>query len=201
MLTDYSYDPNANHQLEIKERITEKLYSQQLLHWNKKLHNLSYRNAMTYGRTEHFNSLKFGIWFQGREYHSIPAPGFDAMNPEDRKVFCMELNPSNENLYKEMSIIADELGSIESEIVLVERFISNLVLFKAPPDTFKEILGDILYQSCAYLFEKIYSNNKTYNWDRNAEFSINTYVQENQKVLQLIRQRLLVNLITIQEYR
>jgi len=189
MSTDFNY------QLEIKERITEKLYSQQLLHWNKKLHNLSYRNAMTYGRTQDFNSLRFGIWFNGKEYHSIATPGFDALNPEDTKVFCMELNPSNENLYKEMEIIADELGSIEAEIVLVERFISNLVLFKAPPDTFKEILGEALYQCCARYFKQHSV------WDKNSEFSINTYVQENQKILQLMRQRLLVNMITIQEYR
>jgi hypothetical protein len=177
----------------VKKALMEKLYRKQLVHWNERLLRLSRQNACCHGRTT-TSQIQYAVWYRGREW----KPQHLDWTETHENPYCLELF-LDPKLNDEMAVIAEELGEIEAERDKVERFLSGLFLFNAPPEIFHKVLGDTLYDPCEKEIKKFCSQHPEDVWDRNGDFSMNIFVEANLDVIQLMKQRMLVNLVTLQE--
>jgi len=187
----------------IKDTLMTKLFNKQLLFWNNKLHDISYDNAKSFGRLvssniENENWWEYLIFYRNRKWHPVYL---DTMNdPETAQ--CLPLNEDQPNFTKRMNRIADELTELREEIYEAERFLSGLVLFNAPPNIFKKIMGDTLFGAIKKeLDESTYTVTYTHPDSipavMDAEFSLQVYADTNVRIIQAMNERIVLNLLTI----
>lgn len=172
----------------IKFQLLHELYHQPFNYWNRRFWLLSKTNALAHGRTTKFS---YAVYFKDKQYRPL---NLDWTNVEESK-YCLLLHPSFPDLRDEMQIIAEELDELSEEHYVVERFLSGLVLFKAPPNKFRQTLGDTLYQACKETIEKHFCVYPEDNWDKNGDFSMNVFVEKNQKVVKLMNERIVKNIV------
>ena len=170
------------------------LYSDQLKYWNKRLRILSVKNALCHGRKQDIR-IRYAIYFNRQEWRPQHLDWTD----NDLSAYCLPLHPAFPEMQDEMTVIADELGEIEEERYEADRFMSGLVLFKAPPSIFLNILGGSLYAPCKTEIETFCSRYPTDVWDRNGEFSMNIFVEKYQYIIIAMKARILINLVTLEE--
>ena len=188
MSTIYDY------RLAIKTKLLASLYADQLKFWNRKLRALSTKNAMCHGRQQRVN-LSYAVFFGNREWR----PQHLDWTEDDTSAYCLPLHSAFPEMQEEMAVIADELGEIEEERHEADRFLSGLVLFKAPPSIFLDVLGETLYEPCQVEIEAFCSKYPADVWDRNGEFSMNIFVEKYQYIIIAMKSRILVNLVTLGE--
>jgi hypothetical protein len=180
-----------DYRLIIKNKLMSKLYKAQLDYWNKRLIKLSRTNAMCFGRQQ---NLKYAIYFNRRQWRPEHLDWAD----NDTDAYCLPLHSSFPDMTEEMAIIADEMSQLEHEKYETDRFLSGLVLFKAPPHIFHKVLGDTLYRPIQPEIEKFCSHFSNKEWDRNGEFSMNIFIEKNQGIIKAMKERILVNLVTLE---
>jgi hypothetical protein len=92
--------------------------------------------------------------------------------------------------------VADELGDIVEEKYAVNRYISNLLTFPFTLGVMKDILGDMLYESCEAVLSR-HVLECSAQWGNAAQESLSLFVTENASTGKKLKERLLVNLITL----
>jgi hypothetical protein len=174
----------------IKLALMKRLYQAQFRHWNNKLILLSKTNAQCYGRSRYKDN--YGVYFKNKSWY---PEHLDWTNKEENK-YCLPLHPDFPNMLIEMGIIAEELQELQDEKYEADRFLSGLVLFNMPPNIMKETLGHTLYAPVRFFIERFASDLK-FDWSESEEFSLITYIGKNQTILKAMHERLMLNLITL----
>lgn len=168
-----------------------KLYTDQLRYWNGELAQLSKDNADSLGRG--FDGYHYAIFWNNKSY----APEKLDWTPSIEKAYCLPLNPRLPKLASRMQRIAEEYEELCDERYEAERFLSNLMLFSAPPKRLRKILGRTLYKVCEKNVERYCSGFSDRDWALNNEFSLKTFVENNQSIIKAMNARVIINLVTL----
>lgn len=180
-----------NYREAIKNAILKKLYQAQLDYWNGKLLDLSRANAVAYGRND---GATYAIYFRNKRWAPEHVDWTDNLKP----AYCLPLHPSSPNFVIQMGEIADELEELVDEKYEAERFLSSLVLFTAPPNRFKEVLGETLYAVCRADVEGAAGGFDQYCWNANDDQALQDFVKPNARIIAAMNERVLLNLVTIE---
>jgi hypothetical protein len=95
-----------------------------------------------------------------------------------------------------MDIISQELGEIEDEHYEINRFLSNLFTFSFDVTTLKDILGDMIYESCKDTLSR-FRNRFEKRWTDDAKTTLAAFITENESTKKKLKERLMINLITL----
>jgi len=175
----------------IKTDILEGLYKKQFRYWNDQLTALSHENTESWGRTK--DKIFYAIFWERRAYY----PHSWEESTSRSTPFCLPLNLRIKDFVPRMEKIAHELDTINDEKYEVERFLSNLVLFDASSDRFRDILGQTVHRFAAAAFERYCANNADRDWKLNNEFSLKTFVDANKHIIIKMSERVMLNLVTL----
>lgn len=178
------------YRMRIKTCVMERLYERQLEFWNRKLKELSRENADSYGRDP---SEEYAIFFRNRRWVPENLDWTDNEPP----AYCLPLNPKIPDFEKRMAEIADEFEELCNEKYEAERFLSNIVLFAAPPKRYREILGETIYSFVRDELEAYCPGIEDRDWEVNNEYSMKEYVEANQRIIKSMNERVLLNLVTL----
>ncbi|MEE4244762.1 MAG: hypothetical protein V2I33_05095 [Kangiellaceae bacterium] len=181
-----------NYREVLKKFLLNTLYQEQFSYWTRKLQLLQNENAKSHGRLIKNHSHVYAIFFNNKRWTA------DAImeNSQSTSAYCLPLNTKIPEFVTRMTEIAEELTELEEEQYEAERFISNLVTFDAPPERFKAILGVTLYRSAKEHINRAF-NTKKDDWNLNNEYSLKTFVKQNQEIIQKINERVMINLVTL----
>jgi hypothetical protein len=175
------------------QQILHKLYFEQLTYWNKQLWYVRKQNTIAHGRNNYDIHVSYGVLYGGQSFFHEHMSREDN---EDQKSIPLPIHPTRPELTTMMEVIADELGDIRDEKYAVNRYISNLLTFPFSLAAIKDILGDMLYESC----EAVLSHNElecSAQWGNAAQEALSLFVTENASTGKRLKERLLVNLITL----
>jgi len=176
--------------LSIKTNLLENLYKIPITYWSTRLEEACNWNAQLHGRSRTM-VVPYGIWYKNRKWCPRSVDAFDTLE----RPYCLDLFP-NKALAEDIEIITDELGELRVEFHEADRFLTGLILFEAPPAVFKRVLGDTLFAFCEEDMQQFCTNFSLDVWDKNGDFSMNSFVETNQKIIQTMKQRLLRNLVS-----
>lgn len=182
-------NPQETYRSVIKETVLRRLYDDQFNYWNKELQNLSAENAESQGR----RGRGYSIFWKNREY----APQTVNWTSNGEKGYCLPLNPRVPEYTARMLEIAEEFDELAEERYEAERFLSNLVLFAAPPKRLQKILGRTLYRVVQKEIEHWCAGFSDADWNVNNEFSLKTFVETNQEIIKKMNERVMLNLVTL----
>ena len=175
------------------QQILHCLYFEQLTYWNKQLWGVRRANTIACGRNNYDQHMNYGIYHNGRRFFHEHM----SREENDDRIFTpLPIHPDRKDLSDRMDVVAEELGDIQDEKYAVNRYISNLLTFPFTLAVMKDILGDMLYESC----EAILSHNETEcsaQWGNAAQEALSLFVTENASTGKKLKERLLVNLITL----
>lgn len=188
MSTVYEFREN------VKAILMQKLYQKQLSYWSTQLIKLSNENAHTQGRKlwYSFNNVElfqYSIYFRDKKW----SPQYLEWTADIETAYCTSLNPDYPEFQERMARIADELTDIDVERYEVERFLSGLMLFGAPPEEYLKVLGRTLYQSVKAEITAHEHHGK--DWNRNASYPFKQYTAKNKRIVVAMNERLMMNLI------
>lgn len=183
-----AYDFREN----VKRLLLEKLYKAQLNYWNNRLRAVAIKNTRAHGRGWAANAHEYVIYYNDKSWQ---YQVLDWVEKEHSK-FCLPLHPDFPQMEDEMEEIAFEFEEIRLEMYEADRFISGLVTMPAPPEVLEQILGDTLYSACKDVLLRYRSANEC-TWNNSSELTLNTYVAKNQRIIRLMTERLMLNLITL----
>lgn len=175
------------------QQILHRLYYEQLTYWNMELTRIRQRNTTACGRSNFDQHMNYGIYHNGKRFFHEHMSREDN---EDQVFTPLPIHPDRKDLSDRMDVVADELGYIQEEKFAVNRYISNLLTFPFTLAVIKDILGDMLYESC----EAVLSRNVlacSAQWGNAAQESLSLFVTENASTGKKLKERLLVNLITL----
>lgn len=176
----------------IKDTLMAKLYELQFEHWNKRLTIVSQKNAICYNR----DTDKYAIFYRNKKWRQQGMYWFD----NEDNALCLPVHPDFPDIAQEMEIIATEFDEIIEEKYEVERFLSGLFLFLAPPEVFKKVLGVALYSACSEELSKhgmhVEMHMDDIEWNSNAEDSLEVYLKDKSYIITAMNERLMMNLIT-----
>jgi len=178
----------SDYRMVAKTALMKRLYQTQLMYWNRRLSQLSLRNAVSLGRKD---PEKYSIYFNNRRW--CPSTLSD-LGREGHTAYCIELNPEMPDYHQEMTLISEELLTLINERYEADRFLSGLLLFHAPPSKIERILGATLYAVCS---KEILAHTKETPEDPEplVGLSLQDYIEANKSILRAMNQRLLINLI------
>lgn len=167
------------------------LYNKQYMFWQGKLKALTIDNQLSYGHTN--PDMRYAIAWGSKIYS--PTDWTD----RNRKEYCLPLNPRKPDLAKRMEEVAEELDDLDEERYEVERFLTNLFSFEAPPKRIKKILGPTIARALDQIIDKYMANFSDHDWTMNGnnEFAMKTFVEANKETIVLMNQRVMINMTTL----
>lgn len=178
----------------IKTKLMEKLYSKQLAHWNSALIALSIENARSQDRVISAKlPWEYSIYYRDKKW----CPEFLDWTDNSESVYCIQLNPAYPDFETRMERIADELTDIREERYEAERFLSGVVLFNAPPEPYKRILGSTLYAVIASELKSHHYTIRSPDYSPNAEYGLIQFARKNISIVKAMNERLMMNLISL----
>jgi len=175
----------------MKELLMTQLYKLQIEYWNKAFNIVADKNAQNHGRCERYN-----VYYNNKRYYPLVFEWCD--EPINPNQFCLPMHTDFPEELEDMKEIASEMDEITDEKYETERFLAGLITFPAPPEIFAEILGDTLYSTIAGEMEE-HAANYEYSsfWNARQEVSLRTFMENKNYIVQAMRQRILLNLITL----
>jgi hypothetical protein len=175
------------------QQILHRLYYEQLTYWNKELTQVRYKNTQAHAKSNFDAHMSYGIYHNGKRFFHEHMSREDN---EDQKFTPLPIHPERKDLHNRMDVVADELGDIVEEKYAVNRYISNLLTFPFTLGVMKDILGDMLYESCEAVLSR-HVLECSAQWGNAAQESLSLFVTENASTGKKLKERLLVNLITL----
>jgi len=175
----------------MKELLMTQLYKEQVTYWNKELATVAIKNARNWGRPECYN-----VYYNFKRYYPLILEWCD--EPISKNQYCLPMHENYPEEMADMKEIANELDELVDEKYESERFLSGLITFPAPPEVFAAILGDTLYSTIAAEMEE-HAENYEYSsfWNERQAVSLETFMRDKTYIVQSMRQRILLNLITL----
>jgi len=177
----------------MKDLLMQQLYDKQIKYWDKALEKIAAKNALNHGRTERYN-----VYFNHKRYYPLILEWCDT--PIAKNQFCLPMHPDFPEEIEDMREIATELDDLAEEKYETERFLSGLISFPAPPEVFSSILGDTLYSTIAEEIEGHTGYAAQLNpdeWNVRQAVSLESFMRDKNYIVQAMRQRILLNLITL----
>lgn len=181
-----STDLNTREQ--VIDLIHNDLYAPHWKFWHKKLKTLIEQNGDFHGRPRQINQ---GIFYAGQAwfiptYVLVDASEFD----------IIPLHPEYPNLEKDAIKITANLSELDIETYEVKRFLAGLMLFPAPQDVMKTLLGSALYGRIGKFYQTLDGENKRHVWNDAVSTAFHAYAKEHDYLINAMCQRVMMNLIT-----
>jgi len=195
MLTAYETKQLSDVRAAIREGFLTRLYGEQLKYWNSRLIRLASRNAIVHGRRES-NLQTFILGYDLFHNGQIWLPETLNLPNIREKRACLPVHPDFPQLEVEADIVTAELEELIDEKYETNRFILGLITFPMTADTFQEIVGDILYSACELVIRR-YERLVRLQICGASNTALNTFVTEHAYIRDVLKQRLLINLITL----
>lgn len=179
----------------IRAQFLNRLYGKQFKYWNTRLLKLSNRNAIAHGRPRVIGEddrNRYHLFHNGEVWK---PETLDLGDRCDRKA-CLPVHPSFPQYEEEADIVTSELEELIDEKYEANRFILGLITFPMTTWRFREIIGDTLYAACQLTFSR-YERLIHSQVNEASTVALDTFVLEHSYIEQLLKERLLVNLITM----
>lgn len=166
------------------------LYAKQREFWREKLTGLIAKNLETLGRKCH--PRQAGIHYAGRAWF---RPWMEAKEAKDFTI--TRVHPEHE---KEAISIISHLGELEMEEYEVGRFLSGLLLFPAPANDIKAVLGEQLITEIEneekVSFDTLGCSTGVMN---NQVKALQQYAKEHDYIIAMMTERILAKMILSQQ--
>lgn len=163
-------------------QIMKKLYREPVKKWNAKLRAISHENTILHGR----ENIGYDIYYNNRVW----SPLHLHLPMKDENKLVLPIKETSKDLMMRMEIIGMEIEALEDEMFEVKNYLSTILTFRVNPEVFKSILGDTIYGFCDNLWDALEVNHSI-----NTETALYSYVKTQRLPLNLMHQRLLMNLI------
>ena len=183
--------PEASYRTDVVQEIMQYLYNKQYKLWQKKLKDLSVENQQSYGNQVTY--ARYALIWGNKIYR--PTDWTDRQSKE----YCLPLNPKRPEFADRMREIAEELDDLDEEVYEVQRFLTNLFSFAAPPKRVKAILGPTLGRALEKAIDFYCSGLSDKDWTMNGnnEFAMKTFVDANKDTIVKMNQRVMINMTTL----
>lgn len=194
MLTAFETKQLSDARATVRAQFLTRLYGKQFKYWNKRLLKLSNRNAIAHGRPRIIGEDDLNRYHLFHNGQIWKPETLDPLDRNDRKA-CLPVHPSWPQFEEEADIVTWELEQLIDEKYEANRFIIGLITFPMTAMQFERIVGDTLYPAC-YGFST-YERLIRHQICDASTAELDTYMQEHSYIEALIKERLLVNLITM----
>lgn len=183
--------PNASYRTEIVHDIMHHLYNEQYHLWQQNLKKLSRDNQQSYGYPLTFSG--YGLIWGNKTYQA------NDWTDRQSKEYCLPLNPKRPEFADRMKEIAEELDDLDEEVYEVQRFLTNLFTFAAPPKRVKKILGPTLGRTLEKVIDRYCEGLSDKDWTMNGnnEFAMKTFVDANKDTIVKMNERVMINMTTL----
>ena len=183
--------PQAEYRTNIVFEIMQQLYNEQYKLWQEKLKDLSVDNQQSYGSQTSY--ARYALIWGNKVYR--PTDWTDRQSKE----YCLPLNPKRPEFADRMREIAEELDDLDEEVYEVQRFLTNLFTFAAPPKRVKQILGPTLGRTLGKAIDRYCDGLSDTDWTMNGnnEFAMKTFVDANKETIVKMNQRVMINMTTL----
>jgi hypothetical protein len=168
--------------------IQHDLYDPHWKFWHKKLNALIAENSGYHGRPRQINQ---GIFYANQAWF-VPTGAATEVSEFD----IIPLHPEYPKLEETAIKITANLSELDIETYEVKRFLAGLMLFPAPQDIMKTLLGSALYGRIGKYYQELESENKGHVWNDAISLAFHSYAAEHDYLINAMCQRVMMNLIT-----
>lgn len=183
-----------------KYSIMYALYVTTVHQLNKELKQILLNNAAAHNRS---TNEVYTLFFDGK------ARGLLSVMPhheEKSNVFCLPLHETLKPGEQNIRNLVEEIESVREEIYQVDRFISHLVTIRIPMSKLREYLGETLTNLMqkvpakynVWAFKPVLEDEITTNWHQNSEEMLKALIEPNKEIINKMKERILLNLITLE---
>lgn len=181
----------------VKDGLFDRLYTPQLHYWNKRLRAISEKNVACYAREDEAFNLDdksfVAIFYEGDTFNLLPLDEDETPTSP----YCLELFTNDKELDAEFSIVAQEIQKLNRERYEAQRFLAGLMMFDPPIGKLNIILGDGLGRVCQNIIRDYGWTADKMQWELYEPAALETFLSEQQSIIQAMQERMLLNMITI----
>ena len=176
------------------EAVYNMMYKKPFDKWVKQLKSLARLNARNHGAQ---NVNNYGISVEGKSYYTN-ITNIEDLQCEDFPQPCLEIH--EDFPIPELERVIWELENIQKELYEVKAFLAGLATYGVPDDLYEDILGTAFYHHIKNKLKNTrYMENvsRSMYWDYHAQRKFQLYLAEQADVVNTIKQRVLINVITV----
>jgi len=169
------------------QNIFDTLYLKHIAYWNHQLTTIINENANYQGRIISDNTF-YGIHYAGKNW-IVPEPG----RTEEFQFEIILMHEDIPGFEARVINVTSNRAELDIEMYEVKRFLGGLLVFTPPLELFEEILGNAIYRRVEQYFKQFTT---TESWTKYSEKAFRTFTEEYSYLVDVINQRIMMNLIT-----